>query len=302
MQLFEAAYFDDRLQNATRLVLGLIIRHTAINGICKHFSIYQTAKHKGITRQAIQNQVKKLIKFRYIKEHKAVAGRRTQYKLLFDNLPATQSDCPYKPATQLDCPDAISRNCPDAIQSDCTKKIVENTDNKNKKRALTLKHFIDDLKKELDAHTSQDFGNLSEELLIEEATACWRAWDAKANFPEGNPISAFHGWLRKGIREKKIKPAGTKNDISTNLFQEHIVAKPVQKIQAWHIDAKKYFDDAIMTSWINQLEWDGNGTLYAPTQFIANYATREYLPTIHKILPDVKIIAHPYKEYSNETA
>lgn len=303
LMLFETACFDPRLQNATRIILGLIIRHTQQDGISKHFSIYRTAQKQGISRQAVQNQVKKLKKFGYIEIYPAeTAGHRNQYKLLLQQIkeqPATQSSCPLIPATQLDCLPATSESCPPATSEDCPKKIEDNIDIKKEKNVRVHDDFLDLVKEEIEKHAFQEIGNLSEEIILIQATACWQAWDGDNNFPKGNPISKFKGWLRTGLRKKSIKETSSNSKNSNALHGEHIT-KPENPIQDWHERIRHIVGDDVYKAWFRPCWYDENENLYAPTQFSAQRIEERYKSEVHQVLPNVSIVHQPYKENIHE--
>lgn len=302
-KLMAAAYHDNRLQNETKSFLGLLISYAYPNGSIKHFSIKDTAKRKSVKRWAIQNQIKKLIEYAYIKKLDANSyGHRNQYQLLYNNfewyegviqLGNTRGVTPlgYTGVTQYDDTDVTP--------SDYPKKTLENKEVKKEKEAHPRDMFLDRIKKEIGNHIFQEIGNLSEDIIIEQAKACWDTWDAKGQFPEGNQISAFKGWLRYGLRDKKIKSSPSTSP-SENAAQNTHIKEPDNPIQDWHHQIRPIVGEAVFKSWIRSLHWDGNGTIQAPTKFTADRVKQDYQKQINEVLPNAQIIFKPYKTPPNQ--
>ncbi|MCK5385143.1 MAG: helix-turn-helix domain-containing protein [Alphaproteobacteria bacterium] len=295
LHLIEQVYFDTRLQEQTKLTLALLIRYADQNGVVEWFSVKETATRKDVTRRAIQRQIDKLIHFGYLKriENKG-KGWRNKYILLFDSHVTQLGDIPHVTPLGHTHETPLSHTPCDLIRSH-----NENSEIKKEKDAHPRDVFLDRVKKEIGNHAFQEIGNLSEEILIEQAKACWDTWDAKAQFPEGSYISAFKGWLRHGLREKKIKDS-TYASSDKNAAQKMLTKEPANPIQAWHKQIHPIVGEAIFKSWIRPLHWDGNGTIQAPTRFIADRVKQDYQKQINEVLPGAQILFKPYEKTSNQ--
>ncbi len=296
MHLIEKAYFDGRLQNATKLLLALFVRYADINGQLER-SLAEIGRKSGISRQAVQNQAKKLIQAGYIKRtinpNSYGDNAFNTYTLIRDDhpftYPATQLGCP--PATKLDCIPATSEDCPGATKLGCPKKTLQK---EKRKKAHPRDIFLDQIKKEIENHTFQETGNLSEDIIIEQAKACWDTWDGNAQFPEGSYISSFKGWLRRGLRDKKIKNTSTASS-GENAAQNTRTREPENPLQDWHERIRPIVGEDIFKSCIRSLHWDGNGIIQAPTKFIASRVKQDYREKINEVLPNTEIIFKPYE-------
>ncbi|MGH1377166.1 MAG: MarR family transcriptional regulator [Alphaproteobacteria bacterium] len=301
MHLIEKAYFDTRLQNATKLLLALFVRYADINGQLER-SIAEIGRKSGISRQAVQNQVKKLMQAGYIKRtinpNSYGDNAFNTYTLIHDSspftYPATQLDCP--PATKLDCLPATSKDCPGATKLDCPKKTLQKEKQKNTR---IREDFLELVKEAIEAHSFQEIGNFAEEFITSQAKACWERWDGDNNFPHGNPISKFKGWIRKGLRDGSIKE--TSNTLKqSNALQNKQMASPTNPIQAWHKQIERIVGEDVFKSWFRECWHDGNGKLCVPKKIHVQRIENEYSNEVAQVLPNVSIVHQPYKEGAHE--
>lgn len=299
MHLIEAAYFDGRLQEQTKLTLALLVRYAAQSGLIEFFSVKEAADRKGVSRRAIQNQIDKLIGFDYLaREVNKGVGRRNRYFLLFNNLNA------YRGVTPLgDTPDSVTQLSDTHVTpsgdisvtpSGHTMKTLENNERKKEKNTRVRDDFLELVKEAIAAHSFQEIGNFSEEIIYTQAKACWDRWDAKNIFPEGNPISEFKGWLRTGLHKGSIKEASnTPKD--RNARQGGDEAEIANPLQDWHTRIEPIVGEDILRSWLRECWHDGNGKLCAPSAFKAQRIIKDYSDAIAQVLPNVEIIHQPYK-------
>lgn len=104
LRVQRAAGFDADLQNKTFRVFALVVTYADKNGECFP-SIAKMAKKLGVSRQAIQNQIRKLVDKGYLKSCPQTS-RTNIYKIL---QPAT--GCPLPQPHQVDTP-ATPFGCP----------------------------------------------------------------------------------------------------------------------------------------------------------------------------------------------
>jgi hypothetical protein len=306
-KLMAAAFFDNRLQNETRSTLGLLVSYAYADGMITHFSIKKTALKRDVKRWAIQNQIKKLIEYGYLqKESDGGHGQTNRYRLLYDNYyrgeGVTQLDNTPS-VTQLGYTDVIPRDDTSVIPSDYPKKTIENTEIKKEKNTHPRDGFLEEVKEEIDSHGFQEIGNFSEGVIIDQAKACWERWSATGEFPNGNRIDAFKGWLRTGLRDGKIKEASREQQ-EQSIRQEIVV----ENLEPWQRDVIDRFGQAVYSAWFG----DGvlqDGILSAATRFKAGWIEKEYGDDLRaifgkelriEVLKQEKNNSHPERTYEYE--
>ena len=136
--LLRVALYNNDLQNRTFGILALLSSFANQKGVIQHFNISTVANDMNISRQAIQNHIKKLLNKGYI-TIKYRKGRVSSYYLNYKKIseaPAIIFGCRLhnEDATLLDCGCATSDDYKGATQSDCTKKTIDKT--KKAKRAF----------------------------------------------------------------------------------------------------------------------------------------------------------------------
>lgn len=295
MHLIEKAYFDPRLQEQTKLMLALLVRYADQNGIIKWFSVKETALGKQVSRRAIQNQIDKLIRLGYLQKAKNKGvDWRNKYFLIYSNIHqnchvTSLGDTPHVTQSGHIHDTSLDHTPCDPIESH-----NENYEIKKEKRAHPRENFMNIVKEENKEHAFQEIGNFSETFIDSRALACWTHWEATGDFPKGDYIAAFKGWLYNGLHSKKIKETSS-NPKNRNALQGVHVAKPENPIQDWHKQIKHIVGEDVCKSWFRPCWHDGNGKLYAPTKFFAQRIKEQYKSEINQVLPNVSISHRPYK-------
>ena len=302
MRLIEKAYFDPRLQEQTKLMLSLLVRYADQNGIIKWFSVKETALGKQVSRRAIQNQIDKLIIFGYLQKAKNKGvDWRNKYFLIYSNINKNchvtlLGDTPHVTQSGHTHDTSLDHTPCDLIESH-----NENYEIKKEKGASPRDDFLDRVKEENKEHAFQEIGNFSETFINSRALACWTHWEATGDFPKGNYIAAFKGWLYNGLHNNKIKETSAPPKNSNALQREH-VAEPKNPIQNWHKQIELIVGTGILKSWFRECWHDGNGKLCAPSKFTAQRIKEQYSNEIAQILPNVTIVHQPYKGGIHEKA
>lgn len=105
LNLLQEAAYDGRLQNMTVRIFSLIVTYADQHGACFP-SLAKMAGRLGISRQAVQNQIRKLEKLGYIKVFQQKERRTNIYQLNRNNTgcPPSQPHQVDRPATLLGCP------------------------------------------------------------------------------------------------------------------------------------------------------------------------------------------------------
>ncbi len=302
MHLIEKAFFDPRLQNATKLLLALFVRYANADGQLER-SLAQIGRRQGISRQAVQNQANKLIKTGYIsrkinRNAYSDNGFNT-YTLIHEEqpftYPATQLGCP--PATQLDCLPATPSDCGGATQLNCPKKTLKKEKEKN---THPRDIFMNEVKEEFQEHGFQEIGKFSEDLTNSQAIACWEHWEGTGEFPNGSYIASFKGWLRNGLHTRRIKET-SEHLKNSNALQNVQIVTATNPIQDWHKKIEPIVGSDIFKSWMRQCWHDGNGKLCTPTKLSEQRIKDNYQNEIAKVLPNVTIVHQPYKDQHHDS-
>jgi hypothetical protein len=281
LHLIEVAYFDTRLQEQTKLTLSFLIRYADQNGVIEWFSIKQTASRKGVTRRAIQNQIDKLIEYEYLacSKRKGVDWRN-KYYLLFSNLNFDRDVTPL--GDTHDTPE-ITPHVTQLSDTMKTNEIIK------EKSAHTRDEFLVLVKGAFYREEYKDITHLEFEDINYQAGACWDYWASKSNFPDGCKNAAFKGWLRKGLRDGKIKTV--KVDRKTKVKKQESDFK--NPMQDWHQKVRKHLKDAEFYTWFRPCWLEGE-TLYTQTPFHVDYIRNHYWQMLDGLMPNVEV---KYKKY-----
>jgi len=156
---------------------------------------------------------------------------------------------------------------------------------------LTRQEFLRGVNKGFqDGGFGEEFGHLTESEIARQAAECWDRWGG--NLKGRDPVMILRTWLRKGISLKTVRKAPPET-----AQQESAKSKePDTPLQDWHEKARKVLGEAVFRSWIRPLHHDGNGTVYAPSKFIADWCNQHYHRDITGIVGNVQIIHQPEKE------
>ncbi|PCI54027.1 MAG: hypothetical protein COB36_11005, partial [Alphaproteobacteria bacterium] len=160
------------------------------------------------------------------------------------------------------------------------------------KKPLTRYSFCREINRAIKSDDMGDeFSHLGEAEIVNNTGACLDWLEMKFDIlpVEGKGIFHMRAWLRKGMSLDKVsKPAraskGEHEEIS------------VDDLPEWQQKAiaNGLFEAGVFKSWIKPLEWNGNGTVYAPTRFIAEKVENTYMPQLVAALhADIKIEVKP---------
>ena len=269
------ALLDPELQKcpAVYMTLAAISTFTtrSKDGYC-YFKQETIAKHLGKSRQAISQHLTKLSKLGYVEiisQNYRGFKSNNAYRIKYDGALNHDASSP-----------CIDESSPcTTTQAHLAAKCSSINAIKEKKE-----RFFEDVKKEKEKFQFLGLGRISEEEIIYRADECWDFWEGYNKFPEGNYVSAFKGWLRKGKKRSEKASKGEREEIS------------VTELPEWQQMAleEKIFDAGVFKSWIKPLEWNGNGTVSAPTRFIAETVEKTYMPQLREALhADIQIRVKP---------
>lgn len=250
------------------------------DGSC-YFKQDTIAKHLGKSRQAISKHLQTLSDLGYIKIiPQSYYGMQSNnaYKILYDT--------PLKFTVQGDVA-AVQDDVALAVQGDVAPKPVSYKPFK-KKKPLTRYSFCREINRAIKSDDIGDeFSHLTEAEIVNNTGACWDWLEMKFDIlpVEGKGIFHMRAWLRKGMSLGKVsRPAkaskGEREEISLLDLPEWQQAAIANNI----------FTHGVFKSWIKPLEWNGNGTVFAPTRFIAETVENTYMSQLIAALhADIKI-------------
>lgn len=162
---------------------------------------------------------------------------------------------------------------------------------KDKKIPLTRFSFCREISVAFKTETIGDeFDHLKEIEIVNAAGACCDWLEINLKYPdEGKAVCQLRTWLRKGMRTGAIRKApkaakGCKEDNS------------MPDLPKWQQEAlsEGIFEIGEFRSWIAPLVWNGNGKLYAPTNFHAKTVDERYRAQIERALhSDITITVKP---------
>lgn len=251
------------------------------------------AKRLGKSRQAISKSLNKLKELGYLEiQQQSYKGRQSNnlYRLTYDGDALTvQRDVAPMPQCEV---------APSA-QRDVAPKRPEYIKDIKIKNALTRDEFL----REIDWFYSNgefnpEFEHLTETEIMSEARACYDWMVAELKDPEEGKCGIhLRVWLRKGIRSGAIRKAK-----SQGLSNGEQVAEPENPLQPWHERIRPKVGDAVFIAWIRPLHHDGNGTLQAPSKFIADWVNKNYRDEINSVLRGVEIKHQPFQPTKEKEA
>lgn len=271
------------------MTLAAISTFTTRNkdGYC-YFKQETVAEKLGKSRQAISQHLNKLAELGYVEIIKQTyRGYKTNnaYRIRFEGDLKQDASSP--------CIDASSP-C-GMMQADVASKCSSINANKNKKKALTRDEFLREVSRGYEANAFQEFEHLSETEIRVCAEECLDFWEAKGEWPAGNPVPVIRYWIRGGIAKGKIRKPAKQTDRNGSAGEDF-----PNPMQAWQERLKPSFSDPVFRSWIRPLWHDGNGKLCAPTGFHAQYVQQNFWDDINRELKGVEIIHQPYHQPPTE--
>lgn len=161
------------------------------------------------------------------------------------------------------------------------------------KKAASREGFLREVKKGVeDGAFAKEFGHLEETEIMICGEACLDHWEAKGEFPKGDPIACLRGWIRNGIRRKAIRGPEAK----IKPVEADKVPEP-ECIPDWQQPIRARLGGAAWASWIRPLERNGS-SIIAPSKFHADYVRNHYGIEISRIIPGAEII-HSQQEASH---
>lgn len=161
--------------------------------------------------------------------------------------------------------------------SDTVSLIKEPSINLKEKEALTRNDFFKLIEEEWKSGSFSKIIDLSNDDLYQQIEKCWLYWEGNNKFPEGSYIASFKGWLYTAVEKGFIgKPSKATKEENTSISDNDL--HDWQKVAL----GKGIFTPAEFISWIQPLEWNGNGTLYAPTRFMAQRVEENYMPQLRQ--------------------
>lgn len=250
------------------------------------------AKRLGKSRQAVSKSLNRLKELGYIEvQIQNYKGRQSNnlYRLIYDEpLSTVQRDV--APMPQCDVAPSAQR--------DVAPKRPEYIKDKKIKKALTRNEFMREVDKSYQSNAFDEFEHLTESEIKIQAEACLDYWGSKGEWPTGEPLYVLRSWIRNGISIGKIrKPTKPKDGIAGQGARDVDYPNP---IQPWQERLKSQTDTGTFASYIRPLWHDGNGSLCAPSAFMADRVKSHYMDLINRELKGVSPIFKPYPQPQKE--
>ena len=266
------ALLDPRLQKAPAVYMTLAAITTfttrAKDGYC-YFKQETVAQKLGKTRQAVSQHLNKLAEWGYV-------------EITAQNYRGFKSNNAYRIKYDGEITDASSP-CT-TTQADLAAKCSSINALKEKK-ALTRNEFMQEIDRGYKSDAFKDWSHLTETEIFNAAEACLDFYGAKGELPAGEPVYVLRHWIRGGVKKGTIRKA----DKPQTGFQE---SKPEIKrddLPAWKQQLLERLGEKVFVSWIDRLEYNGNGHIYAPNSYFSRYVREQYGSHILAVLPNVTI-------------
>ncbi|MGH1403278.1 MAG: helix-turn-helix domain-containing protein [Alphaproteobacteria bacterium] len=269
------ALLDPRLQRHPAAIVTLAAISTfttrSKDGYC-YFKQETIANHMNKSRQAVSRDIKKLAELGYVEvipqKYRGMKSNNA-YRIKYDG--------PIDYDATSRCDDATSR-CT-TTQHDVATKC--SSINANIYIPLSRDEFLREVDQGMkDGLFKPDFEHLTETEIVSAACDFWDFATTELIEPKQSSACAHvRRYLRKGMRSGAVRKAPKTSKGSDEAILQ-------QDMPEWKQEAlsQGIFESGEFKSWIEPLEWNGNGKLYAPTKFHAKTVEERYRPQIERAL------------------
>ena len=230
------------------------------------------AKQLSKSRQAISQHLNKLRELGYLEiREQSYKGRQSNnlYRLVYDIPPPTvQGELAALVQGEL-APSAQGELAPSA-QGELAPKRLEYIKDKKEKGALTRDEFLRAVDQGVKDGVFEKFKHLTETEIFCAAEDCLDFYGAKGEWPAGEPAIVLRHWIKGGVASGKIRKASQEVQVEVS---------ETKNLPDWQKEAleKGIFKPAEFKSWIQPLEWNGNGMIHAPSQFFKERIETQYM-------------------------
>ena len=283
------ALYDPQLQKSPATFKALCLLSTFAStkdGWC--FLLMSTiAEHLDISTRMARKHIQKLEKLGYVQRKprfRKGSQISSEYRVILD--------APISRGAELEVPGVPEPEVPGRAELEVPTERSSLND-KERESPLSREGFLRGVDKVYQGDGFGDeFIHLTETEIKEQAEECWDRWGG--NLKGTNPKYILRSWMRKGVKLGTVRKKPAEKSIQESGGE---IKEPSNPLQEWHDRARQFFDQGTFNSWIRPLEWDGNGQLFAPSKFHADYTNQHHIDDLSKILHDgVKAIPKPPKE------
>lgn len=243
----------------------------------------------GVSRQAVQQHIKKLKDLGYLEIHPQFKNGQqvsSKYRIICDGDIPIDRDLSVK-GGQAELAGGQAELVTGASSGTCTERTF--LTNTHTHSPLTREEFLREIERERLAGRFERF-NAPESVINLEASDCWDYWLAEPDRkPSGDLVAGFTRWLRQSKAISSIQKLAEKNKGAAEGVK---AAEPSNPLQDWHKAIAQRVPEGVYRSWFRPMVLVG-GECRAPSRFHADYVRQHFGKDFNAVLPGVKITVQP---------